>query len=110
MTRKDLIRAAARRAGVTQEVARNVLLAAFDAMNEALVDKQPVQIQGFGSIKPVPPKPVFAPDFFNGGRRLYPGKWKLSFAGCPGTLSKMNSCKEESTPATTRPDSPVDAI
>ena len=50
MNKKELIRAAAQGAGVTQETAANVIAAALEAAAVALTHGEPVKVQGFGTL------------------------------------------------------------
>ena len=50
MTKKDLIRATAKAAGVTQETAGKVLTAAIDTITATVANGEPVKIHHFGTM------------------------------------------------------------
>lgn len=52
MTKTELIKATAKRAGVTQEMAAAVITAALEATAEALASGEPVKVNGFGTLAP----------------------------------------------------------
>lgn len=51
MTRTELIRATAKRAGVTQETAAAIIAAALDTAADALASGEPVKVQRFGILE-----------------------------------------------------------
>lgn len=52
MTKQDIVKAAAKAAGVTQERAEAIIDAALDAAAGALVNGDTVKIHSFGTLKP----------------------------------------------------------
>lgn len=52
MTKQDIIKAAAKAAGVTQETAEAVITAAIEASANALINGEPVKIHRFGTFEP----------------------------------------------------------
>lgn len=95
MTKHELIRAAAKAAGVTQETAESILKAAFEAAAAALAAGEPIKINGFGTFEIKQRKPHTVYNFKTGETMQQPMANTISFSPAAALKQRVNERKEK---------------
>ena len=101
MTKKELVKAAAAAAGITQDKAEAVLNATLKAIAQALTEGDKVKLQGFGTLEPRQHRGKAVFDFATGEQR------KGKPYTCIG-ITTAPALKERMTAAATARECPQD--
>lgn len=94
MTKLELIRIVARRAGVTQEVARAIIEAALEATVEALANGEAVKMIEFGTMEVKQREARTRMDFRNKQPMLYPAHKVITFTPAKGLKRFINQAEQ----------------
>ena len=90
MTKQDIIRTAAKAAGVTQETASAIINAALDAATDALAAGEPVKIYQFGTLEVRRHKPRTVRNFTTGEPMQRPASNTVAFVAAAALKTNVN--------------------
>ena len=94
MTKQDIIRAAAKAAGVTQETAAAVLTAALEAAADALAAGEAVKVSGCGTLEIKQRKAGTVYNFKTGETMQRPALKAISFTAAAAMKQRINGAAE----------------
>ena len=94
MTKQDIIRAAAKAAGVTQETAAAVLTAALEAAADALAAGEPVKVNGCGTFAIKQRKAGTTYNFKTGETMQRPASKTIAFTAAAAIKRRINAGTE----------------
>lgn len=95
MTKHDIIKAAAKAAGVTQETAAAVITAALEAATCALVSNEPVKVDGWGTFEAKPRKAGTVYNFATGETMHRPASKAVTFKAAAKIKQMINAADTE---------------
>lgn len=90
MTKRDIVREAARAARVTQGTAEAVLSGALEAMTEAIAAGEPVKINGYGTFKRRPRQARQVINFATGDMMEHPAHNTVTFTPAKALKRRVN--------------------
>lgn len=94
MTKQDIIRQAAKAAGVTQETTAAVLKGAFEAAADALAVGEPVKLNGCGTFEIKQRKAGTTYNFTTGETMQRPARKTIAFTAAAAMKRRINSTAE----------------